>query len=301
MPASDSNPAILLDNRAATLLAEGRLEDALKAAAEAVSNARQVAGGDARFHPLLVESLQQLAEMQLADQDVVAAAATYREAIDLAQDTGLSRERTAPLRVALATLLDFNDQEAEALPVYEKAIEELEALEPPNLETAGQLRNNVALTYKRQGKFALAEQHYLRAVEALEKTTGTETVEYASLYNNLGSLYYAAGFSDQAGEVFESALKLRQQLLGENHPDVAQSHSNMAAVQHELGNDVAAQKSFETALGILEQHLPEKAASYAATGEDYIGLLGSLGEDAKAAAFQKRLIQVLEQKAPGLA
>ena len=291
-------PAILLDNRAATLMAEGKVDEALQAAVEAVASARKAVAQDSRFQPLLVEALRQLAEIQQALSDTTGATTTYREAVSLAEDAGLGGAHQAPMRVALATLLDFNDQEAEALPIYEKAIEELEALEPPDMETAGQLRNNVALTYKRQGKFALAEQHYLRAVEALEKTTGNETVEYAALYNNLGSLYYAAGFADQAGEVFETALALRRKLLGETHPDIAQSHCNMAAVQHELSNDAAAQKSFETALDILEQHLPEKAASYAATGEDYIGLLGSLGEDAKAAAFQKRLFQVLEQKLP---
>ena len=300
MPASDSISTLLLNNRAATLVAEGKIAEALTAAAETVSSARQAVTEDARFHPLLVDALQQLAETQLADSQVESAATTYREAIALAEGTGLGADRRAPLRVALATLLDFHDQEAEALPIYELAIEELESLEPPDHETAGQLRNNVALTYKRQGKFALAEQHYLRAVEALEKTSGTETLDYAALYNNLGSLYYAAGFSDQAREVFETALKVRQQLLGDSHPDVAQSHCNLAAVQHELGNDTAAQKSFEASLNILEQHLPEKAASYEATGEDYIGLLGSLGEDAKAAAFQKRMLKVLEQKVPAL-
>lgn len=301
MPASDSISTLLLNNRPATLVAEGRVDEALTAATDAVSSARQAVDEDVRFLPLLVDALQQLAETQQASNDVAGATATYREAIALAERAELGTDHRAPLRVALATLLDFNDQEAEALPVYELAITELEALETPDYETAAQMRNNVALTYKRQGKFALAEQHYLRAVEALEKTTGNDTVEYAALYNNLGSLYYAAGFSDQAGEVFETALALRKKLLGENHPDVAQSHCNMAAVQHELGNDDAAQKSFETSLTILEQHLPEKADSYQATGEDYIGLLGSLGEDAKAAAFQKRILQMLEQKAPTLA
>lgn len=295
MPASDSISTLLLNHRPATLVAEGKVDEALKAAAEAVSSARQAVGEDARFQPLLVDALQQLAETQQVDSDVAGAAATYREAIALAEGAGLGADRRAPLRVALATLLDFNDQEAEALPIYEQAIEELEALDPPDHETAGQLRNNVALTYKRQGKFALAEQHYLRAIEALEKTTGDDTVEYAALYNNLGSLYYAAGFADQAQEVFVTALKLREKLLGATHPDVAQSHGNIAAVHYELGNNKAAQQSFEASLNILERHIKEKASSYQATGEDYLALLGSIDEDAKAAAFQKRMHKVLEQ------
>lgn len=296
MPASDSNPTILLENRAAALLAEGKTDEAIEVATQAVASARAAAEAEARFIPMLVEALDHLAEAQKAAGKVAEAAATYTEALAKAEDAGLNRDRKVPLRIALATLLDFNDQEAEALPIYEQAIEDLEALEPPDLATAGQLRNNVALTYKRQGKFALAEQHYLRAVEALEKTTGDGTVEYASLYNNLGSLYYAAGFADQAQEVFVTALKLREKLLGATHPDVAQSHGNIAAVHYELGNNEAAQQSFEAALNILEQHLTEKAASYQATGEDYLALLGSIGEDAKAAAFQKRMIKVLEQR-----
>jgi len=293
MPASDSNLTPSLENPVAALLAEGETDAALAAATQVLVSARLAAAGEPNLLPELVEALDQLATVREAVGKVAEAAAHYKEALDLAEKAGLGRHRKSRLRIALATLLDFNDQEAEALPLYEQAIEDLEALEPPDIETSGQLRNNVALIYKRQGKFALAEQHYLRAVEALEKTTGDATVEYASLYNNLGSLYYAAGFADQAREVFTTALKLREQLLGAIHPDVAQSHGNIAAVHYELGNNEAAMQSFEAALHILEKNLPEKSASFQATGEDYLALLGSIGEDAKAAELQKRMQKAL--------
>lgn len=136
----------------------------------------------------------------------------------------------------LAALLDFSQREADAVPLYEQAIADLETVEPPDIETSGQLRNNLAMIYKGLGKFALAEQHYLRSLEQLEGLHGRDSEAVASVYNNLGSLYYTAGFPDQAREMFTDGLQIREKLLGDNHPDVAQSLSNLATACYELGD-----------------------------------------------------------------
>ena len=107
-------------------------------------------------------------------------------------------------------------------------------------DLAAQLRNNLAMIYKRMGKFALAEQHYLASVEALEGLQGKDSEDVASLYNNLGGLYYAAGFPDQAKEVFLEALEMRTKLVGDEHPDVAQTLCNLGSVYYELGDNAAA-------------------------------------------------------------
>lgn len=217
----------------------------------------------------------------------------YQAALDKALAKELNVEVLAHIRTQLAVLIDHAGREDEAIPVYEQAIKDLGAMESPDLITAGQLRNNLAMIYKRHGRFALAEQHYLGAVEALENALGKGSEDVASLYNNLGGLYYAAGFADQAKEVFLEALDMRLALHGPDHPDVAQTHCNLGSVYYELGDNAAAQKSFETCLAILEAHIQDEAASFEAVGNDYIGLLGAIEEDAKAAAFQKHMNDVL--------
>lgn len=294
MPSVPASLLLIVEGHAAALHAEGRTAEALAKGEEAVKAAREAVEQEPEHRPLLVQALENLAEIKSDSGDIDAATVLYNETVEQSQKAGLDLSIIAQVRTSLATALDNAGKEAESIPVYEQAIKDLEAMQPPDNVTAGQLRNNVALNYKRMGKFALAEQHYLRSLEVLEASAGGDSEFVASIFNNLGGLYYAAGFASQAKEMFDEAMAVRLKLLGENHPDVAQSHSNIGTTQHELGDDVAAQKSFENALRILEAHLPDEASSYEAVGNDYVALLGSIHEDAKAAVFQKRMIRALE-------
>lgn len=296
MPSVPPTLISIVEGHAAALHAEGKTPEALVKGAEAVKMAWEVVATAPEHRPLLVQALENLAEIKRDAGDIDGATTLYNEAIEQAVVAGLDLSIIAQVRTSLATALDNAGKETESIPVYEQAIKDLESMEPPDNVTAGQLRNNVALNYKRMGKFALAEQHYLRSLEVLEASAGSDSEFVASIFNNLGGLYYAAGFASQAKEMFDEAMVVRLKLLGDNHPDVAQSHSNIGTAQHELGDNEGSQRSFESALRILEAHLPTEARSYEAVGNDYIALLGSLHEDAKAAAFQKRMAKVLESQ-----
>ena len=278
MSSSPSQLTSLVDNHAANLLAQGRVEEALRAADTALATVRDQVEDDASKLPALAHTLQTLGDVQRQAGDVVACEASYEEALEVAVESNADLGLIAQIRTNLATLLDFSEREAQAAPLYEQAIADYEAMNPPNEEI---------------GKFALAEQHYLRSLEALENKHGRESDAVASVYNNLGSLYYSAGFPDQAKEMFVEALAARITLLGKDHPDVAQSYCNLGSACHELEENAAALENYEASLRILELHIKEEAASYEAIGNDYISLLDAAGEEKKAAAFQKRMEKVL--------
>lgn len=265
----------------------------IQAAIEVVEKERAAVKDYPGKAPALVRALQLLGDKQRDAGKVKEAEQAYREVLDVAEKLQVPADAVADARTHLATLLDFNGREEESLPIYEEAILNHEALGGENEEVAAQLRNNLAMTYKGMGKFALAEQHYLRSLETLENRRGRQSESVACVYNNLGSLYYAAGFPDQAKEMFEDALKIRTEVLGENHRDVAQSYCNLGTASHELKDNVAAQEFFEKSLVILEAQLPEEAASFEAVGLDYISMLEVIGEDTKAVAFKKRLEKAL--------
>jgi len=293
VPASLSSHPHLLDNHAATLLAEGRLDEALNAATNVLTGLRQRAEDEPGEMPQLFAALQVLGDVQRELGDVTSSEASYGEALEVAAKAQVPPLRVAQVRTQLATLLDFSQREAQAAPLYEQAISDYEALIPPEEETAAQLRNNLAMIYKGLGRFALAEQHYLRALETLEDKRGRDSEEVASVYNNLGSLYYTAGFPDQAKEMFTEALQIREKLLGPEHPDVAQSYCNLATATHELGDNSASVRHFEQSLRILEVNIKDEVVSYEAVGLDYISLLESLGDEKKATTFKKRMEKVL--------
>jgi tetratricopeptide (TPR) repeat protein len=291
--ASLSTFTSLLDNHALSLLNEGKLDEALQAAVTAVAAARQSIEDEPETMPKLFHALQILGDVEREVGDIPAAEASYGEALDVANRTEISKADLARVRTQLATLLDFSQRENDAIPLYEQAINDYEGMSPPETEIAAQMRNNLAMIYKGNGKYALAEQHYLRSLETLEAARGRQSEEVASVYNNLGSLYYTAGFADQAKEMFSEALEIRLKLLGPDDPDVAQSHCNLATAAHELGDNAASMQHFENSLRILERHIKDEAASYEAVGMDYVSLLESLGEERKAAALKKRMEKVL--------
>jgi len=293
MSPSVAHPIDTSENESTSPSAPRGGDEALRAATAAVRSGRTAVADDTKFSPMLVRALEELGRVKREAGQFDEALGLYREAEEQALAAAMDVAVLAHLRAGLATLLDDLGREDEAFPVYERAIKDLEAMQPPDIVTAGQLRNNLAMNYKRLNKFALAEQHYLAAIEALEGTLGRETEEVSSLFNNLGGLYYAAGFADQAKSMFMDAMEIRLKLLGPGHPDMAQSHCNLGTVQYELGDSVAAQLSFEQSLRILEAHIADEAASYEAVGMDYIAMLGAIHEDDKAAAFQKRLNNML--------
>lgn len=290
---SDRAPSPTSPQPVLNLLAEGRHDEAMKAATAALMEARNDSTEGDEHAAKLCQALQALGDVQRELNQIAEAEACYREGLELAGDRqDLSVER-ARLRMQLATLLDFNEREADAAPLYELAAADFEALSPPDDLTAAQLRNNLAMIYKGLGKFALAEQHYLRSLETIELRMGRNSESVASVYNNLGSLYYTAGFPDEAKKMFGEGLAIREKILGPDHPDVAQSLSNIATARHELGDNVSALLDFERALRILEGNIQEKTTSYEAVGSDYISLLEALNEDRRAEAFRKRRAKVL--------
>ena len=281
------------ENPAVSLLAEGKLDEALDAAKADLNAWRQKVEDDESLWPQTFAALQVLGDVQREMSDASGAEASYNEALDIAGKHPISQILTARMRTQLATLLDFSQREALAAPLYEQAITDYESLTPPDDLSAAQIRNNLAMIYKGLGKYALAEQHYLRSLEVLEINMGRDSEEMASVYNNLGSLYYTAGFPDQAKEMFAEGLSIRLKILDLDHPDVAQSLCNIATAKHELGENTDARLDFEQSLRILELHIKDEANSYEAVGRDYISLLENLGDERKAAAFKKRMEKVL--------
>ena len=167
---------------------------AIPAARAAVASQREAVKEYPGKAPALVRALQVLGDAQREAGDIAAAEATYREALEAGAKLELPADAIANVRTSLATLLDFNGREADSVPYYEEAINNHEALGGENLEVAAQLRNNLAMTYKGLGKFALAEQHYLRALETLENKRGRSSESVACVYNNLAACITPPGF-----------------------------------------------------------------------------------------------------------
>ena len=145
MSSDSSSLTAIIEGHAASLLAEGKLAEAQTVAREVLEAAREAVAGDASQLPLLVQALENLAEIQREGGEYAESEQLYTEAIERATEAELDPAVTAQIRAALATVIDLSGREEDSLPVYEQAIKELEALTPPDLVTAGQMRDKVSL------------------------------------------------------------------------------------------------------------------------------------------------------------
>ncbi len=292
---SAENLNTLLEGHVASLFEAGKIDDALRVAGTALSNARQSAEDNSDNLPLLVHALETLAGLHRHVGDFEKSESMYKEAIESGSKTAVSLEQMARMRSGLAMLYDFNQREEAALPLYEMAIDDYEKMIPPCDEESAQIRNNLAMIYKSLGRFPLAEQHYLLALETLEKVFGRNNERVSAVFNNLGSLYYSAGHAKQAKEMHLEALEIRIKVFGPDHSEVAQSYSNLATACYDLHDDLAAQQSYERSLRILELNLENGPNNYEEVAQDYIALLEAIGEEKKALAVSKRVSKFLKR------
>ena len=294
-PKPSSEPHQQTASRAATLLAEGRFDEALNAANTELADARRVSDDDHAQLPALVDALEDMAEVTRQTGDFEKSESLYQEGIETAERSDAPTDQKARLHSGLATLYDFNQREEQAIPHYEAAIAAYESMTPRRDEDSAQLRNNLAMIYKSLQRYPLAEQHYLMALETLEKVHGRVNERVAAVFNNLGSLYYTAGFPEQAKEMHLEALDVRIHVFGPDHPEVAQSYCNLATACYELQDATATQQNYEKSLRIYEQNIDECAGSYEEVAHDYIAVLEELGEEKKAEAMKKRVERVLKK------
>ena len=233
----------------------GELEQAEKIAKTTVESARRSADGHDENLPLLLEKLRELAALRLASADVSGAELVYQEAFGLARGNRfVSAEQIAFLKSELAGALDRQGKWADAVPLYQDAVEILESPSVNQPLLAATIRNNLALIFKEQGGLDLAEEHYLVSLDAYELACGPESLEVASIYNNIGGLYQAAGHLKRAVEMHERAFELRLALAGEDSLDAGQSLSNLAAAHHALGEYSEANRYYMRARKVLAQH-----------------------------------------------
>src|SRR5437667_6297601 len=101
---------------AASLLAEGQFDEALRAGNYELANARRDADNDKAYLPVLVEALETLADIHRQTGDFEKSESLYQEAIETAEISHSSVEQRARLRSGLATLYDFNQREEQAIP-----------------------------------------------------------------------------------------------------------------------------------------------------------------------------------------
>ena len=176
---------------------------------------------------------------------------------------------------ALAGCLKESGREAEALPLWERALAMTERMYPsdtkhPHPRTAS-LLNNLAVVYRKQGDHVEAERLWLKDLAICERTVGKRHPDTAVTLNNLAGIYKKRGYRTNRQEdkkehaarmdelhkakvMYSRALAIRINVYGENDPRLALTMHSLAAVHKEM-------KDFRSALPLLQKALVIQAES----------------------------------------
>lgn len=188
-------------------------------------------------------------------------AGKYREALPLAQAMVASLEAASNKRELAAALTNLGQvlaslgRDAEAEPIYKRAILLYEgALGLDSAEIAPAL-NNLAALYQRQQRYAEAEPLFTRALAIREKALGPGHPDVGQALNNLATLYERQDRHGQAEPLFKRALAIYRKAAGNDSAPVATLLNNLGQLTKSDGRFDEAEPLVRQSLAIREKLL----------------------------------------------
>jgi tetratricopeptide (TPR) repeat protein len=161
-------------------------------------------------------------------------------------------ELRADRLVALASLADGAGEYREALALYRRAIDLLEAQLGPDALRLGRILDEFGAVHSRLGELDEAEAAELRSLAILTQNLGPEHPEVGSTHFKLGNTSYRKGDLEAARRHFEQAIAIVEPALGPASAAVTGSLIGLGATQLGTGDDAGAAGSFRAALERIE-------------------------------------------------
>ena len=280
-------------NRYSELRAEGRYQDALPFAKEALRLGEPVFGSDHRNTATLLNNIAALYDDlgRYADAEPLyeRSLAIFERALgpehpDVA--TGLNN---------VARLYHAQGRYAEAVLLYQRSLAIMKkALGPEHPDVAVSL-NNTAELYRTQGRYAEAEPLYQLALAIREKALGLEHPSVGESLNNLAALYQAQGRYAEAELLYQRTMAVLEKALGPGHPNVATSINNLASLYDDLGRYTEAEPLYQRALAIREKALGPDHPDVARSLNNLAELYRLQGRYAEAEPFNQRSLSIKEK------
>ena len=154
--------------------------------------------------------------------------------------------------------------------------------------------NNLAASYRANGRYDEAEPLFRQALEITRKVLGEAHPAYATRLNNLAGLLRATGRYDEAEPLLRQALVIDRKTLGVAHPTYATRLNNLAALLQETVRNDEAEPLFRQALEITRMTLGEAHPTYANALNNLAGLLDATGRYDEAEPLYRQALAVCE-------
>lgn len=152
----------------------------------------------------------------------------------------------------LGTVQGLSGEYAGAVTTFERAlaIHESRPLPERATEEYGTLAVNLAGTYQRLGKYAVAETTFEKGLSALRVKPGTAHPAYAASLLAFAAFEVEIGKYVEAERLYDDGVRLFKSELGEEHPLYATVLNNRGALYQAIGNLDAAAADYQQSLAL---------------------------------------------------
>jgi tetratricopeptide (TPR) repeat protein len=147
--------------------------------------------------------------------------------------------------------------------------------------TTLQILNNLALTYKNEGKYAQAEPLYTNALETRRRVLGEEHDDTLVSMNNLSMLYRLQGKYAQAEPLQTKVVSVWRRTLGEEHPLTIAAVNNLGLMHYALGQYSQGEELWAKLLEVIRRVL----------GNEHPNTLTTMANLASAYRLQRKYAQ----------
>ena len=217
------------------------------------------------------------------------AAVSLADAVHLLDKTlGPDHTRTLTARGNLAGAYRSAGRLEQAIPLFERTLEDRERVLKPNHPDILASRNDLANAYRSAGKLEQAIDLHKRTLADRERVLKPNHPDILASRNDLASTYESAGRLDEAIPLYEQNLIEALRVLGPDHPDTLASRGNLANAHRSAGRLKQAIPLFERTLVDIERVL----------GPDHLHTLASrnnLASTYESAGRLKQAIPLYEQ------
>lgn len=248
-----------------------------------------------RWHPVIGESLGNLANARLDQGDLQGGRATMLEALEvLSKSLGETHPIVAIVENNLGNLEADGGNDDAALHHYARAIEISKAALGEDHPRVATMLDNRASVLRRSGELADAREQIEAALSIRERKLGPDHPDVAYSCMSLGNLEAQVGNTERALELQRRALAIVRATHGDEHADAGSALGNIAAVDLQRGEAQRALEGYEQALGILERTLEPRSPRLVEHLEGRAAANSTLGNGAAARRDLARVLEILD-------
>jgi CHAT domain-containing protein/tetratricopeptide (TPR) repeat protein len=207
-------------------------------------------------HPLIAESLNNLAQCHLAQANYIQADSLLRGALAIWRRTlGPEHLHVATAMNNFGVMVQRQGDYVRAEPLLREALRIARRVHGAEHPVVATLTDNLGVLLLDQGDHHGAELLCREGLAIRRKVLSKDHALLAFSLNNLAVLLWDRGDCASAERLYREALSIRRMAFGDGHYHTARSLNNLARLLAEKGDHIAAERMYRKALAICREQV----------------------------------------------